>query len=195
MKSASAGSSSATRIRIALQRSSATGAMRAAIGRAAALAAGPLVRRRGALGTPRHETRKPVERRVRRPAGGREEVALRESAARSMQLRQLFGVLDALGDDADGELARGGRDRDQDRAVAMGVLAVERADEGSIELDHVDRELTEVSQRRVAGAEVVEGDAHAQRAQLRKAGRGADRLGQDGGLRDPETKNARPPPG
>src|ERR1039457_4241809 len=122
MKSAIAGSSSATRIRIALQRSSATGAMRAAIGRAAALAAGPLVRPRGALGTPRPETRNPVELRVRRPAGGREEVALREAAARSMQLRQLFGVLDALGDDVDRELARGGRGRGPAPPGAIGRL-------------------------------------------------------------------------
>jgi hypothetical protein len=38
-------------------------------------------------------------------------------------------------------------------------------DEGAVHLEHVDRELLQLAERRVAGAEVVDRDAHAERAQ------------------------------
>jgi hypothetical protein len=119
-----------------------------------------------------------------------EQVALRVAAAGAAQLGELLGVLDALGDDADAELPRRRRDGDQDSRGRGGRRAVERADERAVELDHVDRQLAEMAQRGVAGAEVVEGDAHAERAQVGQARRRADRVGEHGGLGDLEAERA-----
>ena len=55
-------------------------------------------------------------------------------------------------------------------AASFGSVSMSR-DEGAVDLEAVDRQALEVGQRRVAGAEVVDGEAHAQRVQLRAAPR------------------------
>ena len=45
-------------------------------------------------------------------------------------------------------------------------LLAEFADEGLIDLDTVEREAPQIAQRRIAGAEIVHGNAGAERAQL-----------------------------
>src|SRR3546814_3479178 len=50
------------------------------------------------------------------------------------------------------------------RSLELGVLA-EAADEGAVDLQDVHGQVPERAERRVAGAEVVEGDAHAEVAE------------------------------
>ncbi len=45
-------------------------------------------------------------------------------------------------------------------------------DERAVDLERVDGELAEVGERRVAGAEVVDGDAHAELLDLAQAAHG-----------------------
>src|SRR5207302_7626408 len=67
-------------------------------------------------------------------------------------------VLDAFGDDADAEAVGQLDDRTDDRRV---VLVVEHVDdERLVDLDLVHGEALEVPERRVAGAEVVDGETH-----------------------------------
>ena len=70
--------------------------------------------------------------------------------------------LDTFGDD--GEVQRLGEadDRAHDR-LALGVPA-ETVDERAVDLQRVDREPLEVGERRVAGAEVVDDEVHAELA-------------------------------
>ena len=52
--------------------------------------------------------------------------------------------------------------------AALGQLG----DEGAVDLQHVDRELAQVGERGVAGAEVVDGDPDPERLQLAQPPRG-----------------------
>jgi len=47
-------------------------------------------------------------------------------------------------------------------------FAAQLADEGAVDLDRVDRELADVVERRVPGAEIIEQYAHTERTQLRQ---------------------------
>jgi len=94
----------------------------------------------------------------------REPVTLPVGAAQFEQQRALLLGLDALGGGFDAEARAERRDRLDDHgrvAVTVDVL-----DEGTVDLDLVERERAQVAERRIAGAEVVHRDAHAERAQL-----------------------------
>src|SRR5512132_2447083 len=85
-----------------------------------------------------------------------EVVALAQLAIEHAQPLELLHGLDALGDRLQAhpvpELDDGPRQRAVGRAARDGV------DEALVDLQRVDRELLEVAQRRVAGAEVVDRD-------------------------------------
>src|SRR4029079_6438865 len=94
----------------------------------------------------------------------RDEEALRLLAAVALQELVLRSGLDALGDHAQAERMRQRNDRLRDRLVVAVLL--EAAHEALVDLDALDRQPREVRQRRVAGAEVVDGDRHAHLLQL-----------------------------
>ena len=80
-------------------------------------------------------------------------------------------VLDALGDDLQAEVrGRGRRSRGRSRRPRPGAQV---ADEAAVDLHLVHRQALQVGQRGVAGAEVVDRQAHAELAQLRAAPRSA----------------------
>ena len=94
-----------------------------------------------------------------------QEEALPERTAEFHQSVELVRSFDPLGDDLELHGARQPDDgADQGRAGRFGP--VERLDEGPVDLEHVHREPLEVAQRRVAGAEVVDGDGDAHLPQL-----------------------------
>src|SRR5688572_19918103 len=88
-----------------------------------------------------------------------EPVALHEVHARRVEEALLVGLLDALGDhleaerppDADHRMDDGGVDRHADIA-----------DEGAIDLDLPERKAPQVIEARIAGAEIVEREGHAE---------------------------------
>ena len=99
----------------------------------------------------------------------------------SASASRLLGVLDAFGDGF--EVERFGELHDRvDEPVAL-VVADDVVDEPLVDLEDVDRELGERGERRVAGAEVVDGDPHAGAAEFVEGGddaaglAGEDRLG------------------
>ena len=87
----------------------------------------------------------------------REQVALAAVAAELAQAGELGLVLDALGDRAQAEAAAE-LDERLDQRVAL-VRARRRGDERAVDLQRVDRQLLQVGERGVAGAEVVDRDA------------------------------------
>src|SRR5262245_35864287 len=97
--------------------------------------------------------------RVRRD-GGREQEPLVFVASVAVEELHLAGLLDALGHHPEAELAGHGDGGARDRGVLGG--ARDPAHEGLVDLEDVDRELLEVGHRGVAGAEVVDGEAHAE---------------------------------
>ena len=76
----------------------------------------------------------------------------------------LIGVLDALGDHVHAQARPEVDDRADDRRLA--AVADDLRDEGAVDLQHVHREPGQVPERRVAGAEVVDGEADPQLLQL-----------------------------
>ena len=93
----------------------------------------------------------------------REEVALRVVAAEAAQLGELGLVLDPLGDHVERERPGHADDRLDDRRPLL--LDAERVDERAVDLQRVEGEAVEVGERGVAGAEVVEDEAHAELAE------------------------------
>src|SRR5581483_9531575 len=93
-----------------------------------------------------------------------EVVALGTVAAELPQQLEGAGVFDPFRDDLEveavAELDRGANDR------SIAVVDREVADEGAVDLDLADRETTQVGERGVTGAEVVDGEADAHRRQL-----------------------------
>src|SRR4051794_7629737 len=87
--------------------------------------------------------------------GRGEQVALRQPGAAVAEVGALQLLLDALGHDLQVQRAAEVDQPAQDRR--HGLLVLDRADEGAVDLEDVDGELAQVRQRRVAGAEVVEG--------------------------------------
>ena len=79
------------------------------------------------------------------------------------QLHQLRGFLDALGRGLDAERMGELGDRMDDRARAVAGQQV--VDEAAVDLELVEREALQIAERRIAGAEIVERDADAERAQ------------------------------
>src|SRR4029450_7161039 len=97
-----------------------------------------------------------------------EEVALHRMAAELAQAPELDLALDALGHDLQAQRAGDLHDGGGDRRVLVLRALVPRAaprDERAVDLDDVEREALEARQRRVAGAEVVDEDLHADLAQ------------------------------
>ena len=117
-----------------------------------------------------------------RRAGATEEVALAAIAAHRPQPRQLQRRLQPLGDDGDAEGVAEVDDGLDDRRV-LGVEA-EPGDEATVDLDRLDREPLEVRQRRVAGAEVVDGEVQAEAAQVAQGDRRRLDVGEQRGLGD-----------
>ena len=95
--------------------------------------------------------------RVLRPA---EVEALRVVAAERDELLVLVFGLDAFGDDRQLDVVREIDDAAHDREVAR--VAPERRDEAAVDLDDGDRKVLHVRERRVAGAEVVDGERDAE---------------------------------
>ena len=75
----------------------------------------------------------------------------------------LLLFLDTLGDDAHPERDPHGHDRRRERGGR--VLARNPHQERAIDLERVRRQVAQIGEGRVAGPEVVECDAHAERAQ------------------------------
>ena len=92
----------------------------------------------------------------RRPA---EQEALHGLAAGGPQHRRLVLRLDALGDRVDAERPRQADDRRDDGARAG--VGIDAADEGAVDLQLLEREVDEVAEVGIAGAEIVDGDRDA----------------------------------
>ena len=82
------------------------------------------------------------------------------SSEKSLPLR---GSFDALGDAVEVEQTCQADDRG--RELAIGVVGVDAVDEPLVDLQDVDRQPSDVAQRGLACAEVVDGYAHAERPQ------------------------------
>src|SRR5215472_10050568 len=94
----------------------------------------------------------------------REEEALALVAAQVLQLETLLVGLDAFRGHVHVEALGHGDHRAHDGAVA--ALVAEPLHEGAVDLERVYREALEIAERRVAGAEVVDGEPHPQVLEL-----------------------------
>ena len=104
----------------------------------------------------------------------REQEALTRVAVGALQVLELGQVLDALAEGLEVErLAQVDEGLDERGRLLGGGDAL---DEGAVDLERVDRELTQVGERAVAGAEVVDGDPDAERLESR-AGAGPSASG------------------
>ena len=100
----------------------------------------------------------------RSPAWPAEQIALRLHAALGAQDLELLLGLDAFGGGDHAE-ARAEAHHGADDGDAI-VLLAQFADEGAVDLDLVEGEAAQIAERRIAGAEIVHADAHAELAQL-----------------------------
>ena len=82
-------------------------------------------------------------------------VALREVTAEFGESRVRAGVLDTFGNDVEGEVARQVGDRPHDGLIVR--VPVDVGDEALVDLHLVDRQAGQVSERRVARTEIVDG--------------------------------------
>ena len=96
-----------------------------------------------------------------RPA---EDIALDERAAEVADQLQLVLGLDALGGGLHLEVGREGDDGADERGVAAFRVGG-AADEGLVDLDLVERRPLQIAEARIAGAEIVERELHADRLQ------------------------------
>jgi hypothetical protein len=90
-------------------------------------------------------------RRVQRPA---EQIALRQLGTEVPEQLGLPNGLDALRDDR--QVKRPCEVEDRRGEVRLATALGQRTDEASVDLDLVDRQLVQVAERGVPGAEVVE---------------------------------------
>ena len=97
-----------------------------------------------------------------------------------LEYRKLFVVLDAFGDDAQVEALGECDDRGHDRGVVL--FCADRAYEGLVDFEDVDREGAQVGERRVASPEVIEGQVETEASQLAKERLCADRVVDEGAL-------------
>src|SRR2546421_365916 len=93
-----------------------------------------------------------------------EETSLPLLAAQIEQALELCRALEPFGGDADADGMRQRGDGAHDRLV--GEVRLDGAQEQPIDLQLVDRQLAQIGEARVAGAEVVDGEAHAELADL-----------------------------
>ena len=103
--------------------------------------------------------------------------ALRLVAAQRAQVVEHVRALDALGDDLEPEAAREVDRGAHDQQVVD--VADDAGDERAVDLDLVERQPLEVGERGVAGAEVVEREPDAERAQPVEHLVGAPGVGHD----------------
>ena len=97
-----------------------------------------------------------------------EDEALPAVALLLLELAELLVLLDALGERLQAELLAELHERVQQRP-RLGRVG-DRRDERAVDLQDVDRELAQVRERRVAGAEVVDRDADAELLDRARAG-------------------------
>ena len=102
---------------------------------------------------------------------------------------ELCAPLDALGHHLEVEAARHGEDRVHHRDVVRAVG--DAGDEAAVDLQDIEAEALEVRERRVAGAEVIERQAHAHDAQARELLHHLDVVVEHHALRDLEFEHAR----
>ena len=121
-----------------------------------------------------------------RPA---EVVALNFVAAFRLEEGKLLGRLDPLGARPHAERASEADHRAHDGVgLAPGL---ESADEGAVDLDRVERELLQVAETRVARAEIIHGDAHAEFAELAESAERRLHVGEENALGDLELQPVR----
>ena len=101
--------------------------------------------------------------RIGRGARPRIEISLGLVAALRLQEFALLGRLDPFGEHPQAEPVRERDDRLRDGGVAAALR--HRGDERAVDLETVDRQSGEIAQARIAGAEVVDRDQHAERDQ------------------------------
>src|SRR5690606_18307081 len=113
-------------------------------------------------------------------------------SAATAELHEPFGLLlffDALGDDIHAEpFAHGEYGADD---MFRRPVVEKRGDEGAIYLQLVELEFSQPSERRLAGAEIVEGDPDAAAAQVFDDLFGRCRIGHQAGLGDLDLQPAR----
>lgn len=114
-------------------------------------------------------------------------------AAQRAEQVQLRGVLDALRDRRQTQVAAHAQDRLHDRPGAG--VAEHRFDEAAVDLDQMDGELPEQAQRGVTGTEVVESDANTEVGQLAQFRRQCVARSDQGGLGDFRVEALRTQPG
>src|SRR6202035_3278477 len=81
-----------------------------------------------------------------------------------LEARKLPGIFNAFGRRRQAEAARKPEDRLDDHLAFM--VGVEAIDETAIDLDLVEMQLLQLSERRITGAEIIESDAHPRVPQL-----------------------------
>ena len=116
-------------------------------------------------------------------------VALGEVAAQRGEALERQLVLDALGDHLQPEVVAEVDRRAHDDQVAL--VLQHRRDERAVDLELVDRQALEVGKRRVAGAEVVDREAHAELGEAPDDRQRALGVGHDHALGDLQLKGVR----
>src|SRR4051794_20579738 len=132
-----------------------------------------------------------LRRRCREPdgrggSGAGKQKPLGEVAAQGSCATELRGKLDALGH---GEQVGGAGEGDDGGEHCVPVRRAQWFNKAAVDLERIDRELAEVADRGVAGAEVVDGDPYAEVAYpLQPLGGGGQSAGDDRALGelDPE---------
>src|SRR5204863_4761785 len=123
---------------------------------------------------------------IQRPPG---EIALQEVTAAIPQELALHRGFDAFGDYLNLERVREGHDRRDDGALVLVPGHV--GDEGAVDLHLVHREALQVGEARVAGAEIVDGDRHAELLQAVERAQRDVAVLHRGGLGDLELEQPR----
>src|SRR5262245_15467650 len=139
------------------------------------------------LGPERLARRENLLRRRRRNRT-REEVPLRACASKALQFPPLYFALDSFGDDAGIHRTAKGENTFNDRRP---VRKEQTLDERPVDLERVHRQPVQVTQRRVAGAEVVQIDLDAELAKLLQQSRGGCGIVHEGGFGDLESEFTR----
>lgn len=117
-------------------------------------------------------------------------IALPHLGSERRQDHGLLLMLDRLGDGGEAEPA-GELDDPSGYAGAVGPV-LQRLREATVDLEHVEGKELKPAQRRLAGAEVVEGDAHPGLLERSQGARSV--VVEDGALRDLEHQAARVEP-
>src|ERR1700722_9870309 len=107
----------------------------------------------------------------------------------AFELRVLRSLFDAFGQGLESESLS---QLDQGANQSSGLRRVSHGrDEGTVDLESVDRELLEISQRRVAGAEIVDGNPDAYSLESGQTRHDGGNILHDGGLGDLNDQRSR----